>query len=105
MDNSLKDRVKKFLETERISNSEFAEIAGVSGAYVNSIKKNLSFEILAKLYSLKDSGITKMISMLNVSEVRDQARHSNIAITDVYTDRSKANGNEHIKCLDFSPTM
>jgi transcriptional regulator with XRE-family HTH domain len=52
MDNSLKDRVKKFLETERISNSEFAEIAGVSGAYVNSIKKNLSFEILAKLHQI-----------------------------------------------------
>ena len=48
--NNLKDRVKKFLVTERISNSEFGEIAGVSDAYVNSIKKNLSFEILKKLY-------------------------------------------------------
>ena len=52
MDNALKDRVKKFLEIERISNSEFAEIAGVSAAYVNSIKKNLSFEILEKLYKI-----------------------------------------------------
>lgn len=48
--NNLKDRVVKFLFTERISNSEFAEIAGVSAAYVNSIKKNISFEILHKLY-------------------------------------------------------
>lgn len=52
MDNTLKDRVKKFLETERISHSEFAEIAGVSAAYVNSIKKNLSFQILEKLHGI-----------------------------------------------------
>lgn len=48
--NSLKDRVMKFLYTERISNSQFAESAGVSASYVNSIKKNLSFEMLKKLY-------------------------------------------------------
>lgn len=48
--NNLKDRVKKFLVTERISNSQFGEIAGVSDAYVASIKKNLSFEVLKKLY-------------------------------------------------------
>lgn len=52
MDNTLKDRVKKFLVNERISNSKFSEMAGVSEAYVNSIKKNLSFEILSKLYSI-----------------------------------------------------
>lgn len=69
------------------------------------VRKALALPDSYQFYSLKDSGITKMISILNVSEVRDQARHSNIAITDVYTDRSKANGNDHIKCLDFSPTM
>lgn len=52
IDNELKTRVKKFLEVERISNSQFAEIAGVSAAYVNSIKKNLSFTMLHKLYSI-----------------------------------------------------
>lgn len=50
--NNLKDRVKKFLINERISNSQFGEIAGVSDAYVASIKKNLSFEVLKKLYYL-----------------------------------------------------
>lgn len=48
--NTLKDRVMKFLFSERVSNSEFAEIAGVSAAYVNSIKKNISFDILHKIY-------------------------------------------------------
>ena len=67
------------------------------------VRKALQLPDSYQFYSLKDSGITKMISMLNVSEVRDQARHSNIAITDVYTDRSKVNGNEHIKTLIFKP--
>lgn len=67
------------------------------------IRKALQLPDCYQFYSLKDSGITKMINILNVSEVRDQARHSSIAITDVYTDRSKANGNEHIKTLNFTP--
>lgn len=50
--NTLKDRVKKFIENERISNSEFSKLTGVSVAYVNSIKKNMSFEMLEKLYRI-----------------------------------------------------
>lgn len=69
------------------------------------IRKILKFSDTYQFYSLKDSGITKMINILNVSEVRDQARHSSIAITDVYTDRSKLDGNEHIKSLDFTPRI
>lgn len=65
------------------------------------IRKSLNMPSSYQFYSLKDTGITKMINILDVSEVRDQARHSSIAITDVYTDRSKANGNDHIKNLDF----
>lgn len=42
-----------------------------------------------------------MINFLDIREVRDQARHSNISITDVYTDRAKNKGNENIKKLDF----
>lgn len=69
------------------------------------LRKELNLPTSYQFYSLKDSGITKMISILNVSEVRDQARHSNIAITDVYTDRSKHTGNDNIKKLDFSPKI
>jgi hypothetical protein len=67
------------------------------------IRQELRLPDTYQFYSLKDSGITQMIAMLNVSEVRDQARHHSISITDVYTDRAKSDGNEHIKHLDFTP--
>ena len=70
---------------------------------VKKIRKILQMPDTYQFYSLKDSGITKMINLLNVSEVRDQARHSSISITDVYTDRSKTDGNDHIKNLEFTP--
>lgn len=49
--------------------------------------------------------VKKFLYYCRVSEVRDQARHSSISITDVYTDRTKQDGNEHIKNLDFKPTV
>ena len=67
------------------------------------VRQELRLPDSYQFYSLKDSGITQMIAMLNVSEVRDQARHHSISITDVYTDRAKTDGNEHIKHLDFTP--
>lgn len=67
------------------------------------IRAALHLPTTYQFYSLKDSGITQMIDILNVAEVRDQARHSSIAITDVYTDRSKNDGNAHIKRLRFTP--
>ena len=67
------------------------------------VRKALQLPDKYQFYSLKDSGITKMLNIIDVAEVRDQARHSNIAITDVYTDRSKTKGNEHIKHLNFTP--
>ena len=53
--NTLKIRVKNFLAMNRISNSEFAEIAGVSSAYVTSIKENMSLEMLKKVYDINPS--------------------------------------------------
>ena len=53
--NTLKIRVKNFLAMNRISNSEFAEIAGVSAAYVTSIKENMSLEMLKKVYDINPS--------------------------------------------------
>lgn len=49
IESQLKERVKKFLLTERISNAEFAKIAGVSAAYISSIKKNIGLSTLQKL--------------------------------------------------------
>jgi len=43
-------------------------------------------------YSLKDSSITTMHHSCDPLTVRDQARHSSIAITNIYSERSdKAN--------------
>lgn len=69
------------------------------------IRQKLRLSDSYQFYSLKDSGITKMISLLDVAQVRDQARHSSISITDVYTDRTNKDGNEKIKRLDFKPTI
>ena len=42
-----------------------------------------------KFYSLKDTGITAMLkAKLPAISVRDQARHSSLAITEIYTDHS-----------------
>lgn len=49
------------------------------------IRKDLNFGLRYKFYSLKDTGITNMLKSCDTKTVRDQARHSNIAITDIYT--------------------
>ncbi len=69
----------------------------------NKIRKEMKFPDCYQFYSLKDTGITAMLKVLDVAQVRDQARHSSIAITDVYTDRSQTQGNEAIKKLNFRP--
>ena len=57
------------------------------------LRKPLHLKREWKFYSLKDTGITEMLdSKLASIEVRDQARHSSLAITEIYTDhRSEAN--------------
>lgn len=51
------------------------------------IRKILRFPDCYKFYSLKDSGITSLLRDTNIDKlsVRDQARHSSILITDIYT--------------------
>lgn len=54
-------------------------------------------------YSLKDTGITEMLNKkVSNLAVRDQARHSSLAITDVYT-RHLAKANKEI--LDFDGAL
>ena len=55
-----------------------------------SMAKKLKFKKQWKFYSLKDTGITDMLTS-NVSSisVRDQARHSSLSITDLYTSHDK----------------
>ncbi|HAT80153.1 MAG TPA: integrase, partial [Flavobacterium sp.] len=68
-----------------------------------SIRKALKFPVSYQFYSLKDTGITNLMGILkDTRQVRDQARHSSIAITDIYTPHNSMVGNENIKKLDLS---
>ena len=64
------------------------------------LKKELNLDKDYTFYSLKDTGITEMLDkkLSNIS-VRDQARHSSLAITDVYT-RHRAKADKAILDLD-----
>lgn len=55
------------------------------------LRKPLGLQKEWKFYSLKDTGITEMLKSKTVQtiEVRDQARHSSLSITDIYADHSE----------------
>ena len=54
--------------------------------WTRKLRKALGFSDRYKFYSLKDTGITNMLrANTDVLSVRDQARHSSILITDIYT--------------------
>lgn len=53
--------------------------------WTNHVRKDLNFPKSYKFYSLKDTGITAMLRTADVLSVRDQARHSSILMTDIYT--------------------
>lgn len=48
-DNTLKTRVKKFLEISKISHTEFARMASVTAAYVTNIRNNITVPVLRVL--------------------------------------------------------
>lgn len=55
--------------------------------WLRTVRPNLKFPAEYKFYSLKDSGITNLLRDRSIDRlsVRDQARHSSILITDLYT--------------------
>ncbi len=61
------------------------------------VRKGLNLPSQYKFYSLKDTGITNMLrANTDVLTVRDQARHSSILITDIYTPKDIQAANELI---------
>lgn len=52
MDNTLRMRVKKFLEFSKISHADFARLAGVTPAYVANIKNNVTVPVLEILKNI-----------------------------------------------------
>ncbi len=61
------------------------------------VRKDLKFPTTYKFYSLKDTGITNMLRHYDVLSVRDQARHSSILMTDIYTPHDIQEANSLIK--------
>ena len=59
------------------------------------LRKELNLSDRYKLYSLKDTGITNMLhANTDILTVRDQARHSSILITDIYTPKDIKEANK-----------
>lgn len=59
------------------------------------VRKELGLSDRYKFYSLKDTGITNMLrANTDVLSVRDQARHSSILITDMYTPKDVKQANK-----------
>jgi len=62
-----------------------------------TLRKALNLPSTLKFYSLKDTGITSMLKSYPSLTVRDQARHSTILMTDIYTPHDIQTANEMIK--------
>lgn len=61
------------------------------------VRKDLKFNKEYKFYSLKDTGITSMLKKYKSITVRDQARHSSVLMTDLYTPHDLQEADELIK--------
>ncbi len=61
------------------------------------VRSALHLPVEYKLYSLKDTGVTDMLKgQVDTISVRDQARHSSVLITDLYTPHDVADANSLI---------
>jgi integrase len=62
------------------------------------VRADLKLPATIKFYSLKDTGITDMIRKYNDPIIaRDQARHSDLSITNIYTPSDMMRANDRIK--------
>ncbi len=62
------------------------------------VRKDLGLPLTLKFYSLKDTGITDMIRKYNDPLLaRDQARHHDLSITNMYTPADSMHGNDRIR--------
>lgn len=71
-----------------------------------NVRKALRLKKEWKFYSLKDTGITEMCDHeIAPRQVKDQARHSSLAITDIYLQKRAAHapGNAHI--IDYDGAL
>lgn len=66
----------------------------------NHVRPDLKFPKTYKFYSLKDTGITNMLRLMDKISVRDQARHASLLTTDMYTPHDLQQANHLIKQHD-----
>ena len=88
-----------YLFSDRFSPGEARKSEKIFRDYwCRNLRKALGFSERYKFYSLKDTGITNMLKAnADVLSVRDQARHSSILITDIYTPKDIKEANKYIK--------
>ena len=69
-----------------------------------TLRRELGLPMEYKFYSLKDTGITNMLQRhTDVITVRNQARHSSIEITDIYTPHDVREANKEL--IDFEGVL
>lgn len=87
-----------YLFSDRFSPGEARKSEKIFRDYwCRNLRKALGFSVRYKFYSLKDTGITNMLKAnADVLSVRDQARHSSILITDIYTPKDIKEANKYI---------
>ena len=72
--------------------------------WLSHVMRDLKFPKDYKFYSLKDSGVTMMLRQnVDALSVRDQARHSSISITDIYTPHDLKEANPCLLYTSPSP--
>lgn len=67
--------------------------------WIYHVARDLRWPKEYQLYSLKDTGITRLLHRVDALAVRDQARHSDISITNIYAQRSEE-ANEALRNID-----
>ena len=66
---------------------EYKKPKSMSDWWNYHIRKDLRWPKVYTMYSLKDTGITRLLHHVDALTVRNQARHSDISITNIYAQR------------------
>lgn len=92
-----------YIFSRRMKPGEYEISPSRFGERWDKLRSKLGFSSKYQFYSLKDTGITELAdrNVTNIS-IRDQARHSSLAITDVYTRHSTAKANEELRSYEGS---
>lgn len=92
-DNTLKTRVKKFLEFSKISHTEFARMASVTAAYVTNIRNNITVPVLRVLKEINPQLNLDWL-LLGVGEMLNTT-------TETYKTQIEALKAEHSKYVEY----